>query len=73
MTTGRTIETVRKKIDQNRDASDEGDLIHRNGVASGWIACLRLQGLIDEHTFMELTSEQNQIAEEVQAAVASGT
>lgn len=62
---------VHKKIDQIRDACDEGDLIRRNGVASGWIACLRLEGLIDEDTFTELTSEQNQLAEEVRAAVVS--
>lgn len=71
MITGRTIETVRKKIDQIRDASDEGDLIYRNGVASGWIACLRLEGLIDEHTFNELTREQNQAEEEVRATLVS--
>lgn len=71
MTTARTIETVRKKIDQIRDASDEGDLIHRDGVASGWIACLRIEGLIDEPTFRELTSERIHTAEEVRATQVS--
>ena len=71
MTTARTIDTVRKKIDQIRDASDEGDQIHRDGVASGWIACLRLEGLIDEHTFTDLTSEKNQTTEEVRATAVS--
>lgn len=47
MNNPQTIENTRRKIAQLGDASDEGDLIHRNGVASGWLAALRLEGLID--------------------------
>lgn len=71
MTFARTIKTVRKKIDQIRAASDEGGLIHRGGVVSGWIACLRPEGLIDEHTFTDLTSEMIHTTQEVLTTVAS--
>ncbi len=53
----RTIEAARAKIGQLLDATDEGDLIHRHGVASGWIAALRLERLIDEAEFRELAKE----------------
>lgn len=71
MTTARTIETVGNKINQIRDASDEGYLIQRNRVASGWIACLRPERLLDEHTLAEGTNEKNQTTEEVQVTVVS--
>ncbi len=52
-----TVENARRKIAQLQDATDEGDLIHRHGVASGWLAALRLEGLLDEPTFRELSEE----------------
>lgn len=55
--TKRTIEAARAKIAQIADATDEGDLIHRHGVASGWLAALRLERLIDEAAFRELAKE----------------
>lgn len=53
----RTIEAARAKIAQLADATDAGDLLHRHGVASGWIAALRLERLIDEAEFRELAKE----------------
>lgn len=53
----RTIETARKKIAQMLDSADPDDLIYRHGVASGWLAALRLEGLLDEPTFRELSEE----------------
>ena len=50
-----TIDTARKKIAQLADASDTGDLIRREGVASGWLAALRLEQLLSMPVFEELS------------------
>jgi len=52
-----TVENARRKIAQLQDATDAGDLLHRHGVASGWLAALRLEGLLDEAAFRELSEE----------------
>ncbi|MOA61626.1 hypothetical protein D3C78_1868110 [compost metagenome] len=48
---------ARKKIAQLEDATDAGDLLHRHGIASGWLAAVRLEGLIDSATFEQLAIE----------------
>lgn len=57
MNAQQTIVNARKKIAQLEDATDAGDLLHRHGVASGWLAALRLERLIDGATFEQLAIE----------------
>lgn len=55
-----TLERARKKIAQLADATDRGDLGLRFSVASGWLAALRLEELIDRATYDELYAELNE-------------
>ncbi|MFG3454537.1 MULTISPECIES: hypothetical protein [Stutzerimonas] len=52
-----TIGNARKKIAQLADAIDLGDLSRREGVAAGWIAALRLEGLLSMPAHAELSDE----------------
>ncbi|GAC1038765.1 hypothetical protein thsps117_35230 [Pseudomonas sp. No.117] len=65
MNSERMVASARKKIDQIRDASDVRDLVYRHGVASGWIAALRLEKLIDAEIFQALTAEVAEVVDEV--------
>jgi hypothetical protein len=55
-----TLERARKKIGQLGDATDRADLDLRFSVASGWLAALRLEGLVDGATFHDLNAELNE-------------
>lgn len=52
-----TIGNARKKIAQLADATNPGDLIRCEGVVSGWLAALRLEGLLSMTVFNELSDE----------------
>ena len=65
MNSERVVTSARKKIDQVRDANDVRDLVYRHGVASGWIAALRLEKLIDAEVFQVLTAEEAEVVDEV--------
>lgn len=65
MNSERVVTSARKKIDQVRDANDVRDLVYRHGVASGWIAALRLEKLIDAEVFQVLTAEVAEVVDEV--------
>ncbi len=65
MNSERVVTSARKKIDQVRDANDVRDLVYRHGVASGWIAALRLEKLIDAEVFQVLTAEVAEVIDEV--------
>lgn len=41
------------------------NLVYRHGVASGWIAALRLEKLIDAEIFQALTAEVAEVVDEV--------
>lgn len=65
MNSERVVTSARKKIDQVRDANDVRALVYRHGVASGWIAALRLEKLIDAEVFQVLTAEVAEVIDEV--------
>jgi hypothetical protein len=64
-----TVATARKKIDQLHDSTDPGDLVYRYAVASGWLAALRTEGLVDRPTFDALMSELNETHGEVRESL----
>ena len=49
-----TLERARKQIAQLGDATDGADLDFRYAVASGWLAALSLEGLVDSQTYHRL-------------------
>ncbi|WP_223518261.1 hypothetical protein [Pseudomonas sp. BF-R-21] len=65
MNSPQTVANARKKIAQLADASDRGDLVYRQGVASGWLSALRLEGLVDRTAFDTLFTELNAAYQEV--------
>lgn len=69
MNSERVIASARKKIDQVRDANDMRDLLYRHGVATGWIAALRVEKLIDADVFQVLTAEVAEVVYEVSEAL----
>jgi len=64
-----TLGNARKKIAQLADATDLGDLTRSEGVAAGWIAALRLEGLISMAAHAELSDELLAVFREVRDAL----
>lgn len=64
-----SLANARKKIAQLHDATDRGDLVRAHAVASGWIAALRMEGLIDMPAFHELSTELGDAFREVGASL----
>jgi len=60
-----TVQSARNKIEQLSDSSDLHDFINRRGVASGWLAALRVENLIDTPMHRTLMAELNDKAAEV--------
>lgn len=53
----RTILNARLKIDRLTEATDLGDLVRREGAASGWLDALREEGLLSEPAYLNLSAE----------------